>query len=76
VNSIARFGPCEQDRRRGNAEEMLRAGRGYSGEQSRSRGGEIGCADASASSGEGGEHFRPKKGRDAALNRSGIVRVR
>jgi hypothetical protein len=35
------------------AEEALRAGRGYSGEQSQPRGGEIGCAKACARSGEG-----------------------
>jgi hypothetical protein len=35
------------------AEEVLRAGRGYSGEQSWPRGGGIGCAEDSASSGEG-----------------------
>jgi hypothetical protein len=35
------------------AEGVLRAGRGYSGEQSRPRGGRIGCAEAGTTSGEG-----------------------
>jgi hypothetical protein len=35
------------------AEEALRESRGYFGEQSRPRGGGIGCFEASASSGEG-----------------------
>jgi hypothetical protein len=35
------------------AEGVLRAGRGYSGEQSRPRGGGIGCAEAGTTSGEG-----------------------
>jgi hypothetical protein len=35
------------------AEGAFRAGRGYSGEQSRSQGGGIGCAEAGTTSGEG-----------------------
>jgi hypothetical protein len=42
------------------AEGALRVGRANSGEQSRSRGGKIGCAKASASSGKGGGTLQTK----------------
>jgi hypothetical protein len=57
-------------------EGVLRAGQGNSGEQSRSRGGEIKHANAMASSDKGGEHYGPKQGLRAGLSRPTVVRAR
>jgi hypothetical protein len=73
-------GRANRTRDEGMAEEMLRAGWGYSGEQSQSWGGEIGCADASASSGEGGGTLRTKArargGAESTGHRAGAANQR
>jgi hypothetical protein len=64
----------------GMVEGALRAGRGYSGEQSRSLRGGIGCAEANASSGEGRGTPRAKTrargGAESTGHRAGTVNLR
>jgi hypothetical protein len=60
ANLMAGFRSQEQGWRRENGGGVIRAGRGYSDEQSRPRGEGIGCAEARTSSGEGGGTLRTK----------------
>jgi hypothetical protein len=59
------------------AEGALRAGWGYTGEQSRPRGGGIGCAEAGTTSGEGWGTLRSKEqargGAKSTRLRAGVV---
>jgi hypothetical protein len=66
ANSMAGFQLWERDWGRVDGKGVLRASRGYSGEQSWPQGGRIGCTEASASSGE--RHPGPRHGHGAGLN--------